>query len=387
MKYSQLRAMLAITRASLRSIFRSPSAVVFSFVFPFVFIIVFGFIGGGSGMQSYKIVMANGADTANELYASLKNSSNVKILKYTSAELKTAEQKGSIAGVLNIIKTAGTQTPYSVEFKSTTSSNDRWPQFKALLESKINELSNAKYQNRPTYAYFDFNAPRDVAVIRQYKTIDFILPGQLGFSLLSAGVFGVAFTFFSLRNTLVLKRFFATPISKTHIILGEGLSRVIFQMITAIVIIGAGNLFFGFTLVNGWITFLEMLFLSFLGLLIFMGFGFIISGLAKTDSTIPPLANLITLPQFLLGGTFFSIENFPKWLQPISSALPLTHLNNLMRGVAFQGLNFWEINTEIKITGLPMLFTTKYIEFPEILILILWGIVVYAVAVKAFKWE
>ena len=64
MKYSQLRAMLAITKASLRSISRSPSAVVFSFVFPFIFIIVFGFIGGGSGMQSYKFVMAAGADTS-----------------------------------------------------------------------------------------------------------------------------------------------------------------------------------------------------------------------------------------------------------------------------------------------------------------------------------
>ena len=368
MNYSQLRAMLAITRASLRSIFRSPSAVVFSFVFPFVFIIVFGFIGGGSGMQSYKIVMAVGSDTTNELYTSLRNTPNVKILKYNAAELKAAQQKGSIAGVLNIVKTSGTATPFSVTFKSTTSSNDRWPQFKALLESKINELSNAKYQNRPTYATFDFNVPRDVAVIRQYKTIDFILPGQLGFSLLSAGVFGVAFTFFSLRNTLVLKRFFATPISKTHIILGEGLSRVIFQMITAFVIIGAGYLFFGFTLVNGWITFLEMLFLSFLGLLIFMGFGFIISGLAKTDSTIPPLANLITLPQFLLGGTFFSIENFPKWLQPISKALPLTYLNTAMRSVAFEGMNLWDVRLEIGI-------------------LMVWGIIVYAIAVKAFKWE
>jgi len=368
MKYSQLRAMLAITGASLRSIFRSPSAVVFSFVFPFVFIIVFGFIGGSNGLQSYKIVMADGADTTNELYAALKSSPYVKVLKFDAADLKAAQQKGSIAGVLNIIKTTGAATPFKIEFKSTTSSNDRWPQFKALLESKITELSNAKYQNRPSYATFDFNVPRDVAVIRQYKTIDFILPGQLGFSLLSAGVFGVAFTFFSLRNTLVLKRFFATPISRTYIILGEGLSRVIFQMITAIVIIGAGYFFFGYTLINGWVTVLEMLFLSFLGLLIFMGFGFIISGLAKSDSTIPPLANLITLPQFLLSGTFFSIENFPKWLQPISNVLPLTYLNKAMRSVAFEGLNLWDVKLEIGI-------------------LVLWGIIVYAIAVKAFKWE
>ena len=368
MNYSQLKAMFAITKASLRSISRSPSAVIFSFVFPFIFIIVFGFIGNGSGIQSYKIVMAKGADTTNELYTALKTTQGVRILNYTDAQLKTAQKKGTIAGILNITKTPGSGSPYRVDFKSTTSSNDRWPQAKALIDGKINEVSNKQYKDRPTYALFDFNAPRDIAVIRQYKTIDFILPGQLGFSLLSVGVFGVAFTFFNLRSNLVLKRFFATPISRTYIILGEALSRIIFQMITAVVIIGAGYFFFEFTLINGWVTFFEMLFLSFLALVVFMGFGFIISGLAKNDSTIPPLANLITLPQFLLAGTFFSVEAFPKWLQPISKALPLTYLNTAMRSVAFEGLNLWDVRTEIGI-------------------LLLWGIVVYAIAVKAFKWE
>jgi ABC-2 type transport system permease protein len=219
-----------------------------------------------------------------------------------------------------------------------------------------------------SYADFNFDYNRDISEIRQYKTIDFILPGQLGFSLLSSGVFGVAFMFFNLRNTLVLKRFFATPISRTFIILGEGLSRVIFQMITAIVIIGAGYLFFGFTLINGVETFLEMLVLSFVGLLLFMGFGFIVSGLAKSDSTIPPFANLITMPQFLLGGTFFSVDAFPKWLQPISKAMPLTHLNEAMRSVAFEGHHLWDVKNEIGI-------------------LLLWTVVVYIIATKVFRWE
>ena len=42
--YSQLKAMLAITKASLRSTFRSPSAVIFSIAFPLIFILVFGII-------------------------------------------------------------------------------------------------------------------------------------------------------------------------------------------------------------------------------------------------------------------------------------------------------------------------------------------------------
>ena len=61
--------------------------------------------------------------------------------------------------------------------------------------------------------------------------------------------------FFNLRNTLVLKRFFATPISRTYIILGEMLSRVVFQMLTAVVIILVGRFFFGFTLIHGLETF------------------------------------------------------------------------------------------------------------------------------------
>jgi len=150
--------------------------------------------------------------------------------------------------------------------------------------------------------------------------------------------------------------------------LGEAISRVIFQMITAIVIIMAGNWFFGFTLVHGMQTLLEMLLLSLIGLVVFMGFGFIVSGLARSDSAIPPFANLITLPQFLLGGTFFSIEAFPKWLQPISNALPLTHLNTAMRQVAFEGQNLWDVRAEVGI-------------------LLAWGIAVYLVAVKVFKWE
>jgi ABC-2 type transport system permease protein len=123
--------------------------------------------------------------------------------------------------------------------------------------------------------------------------------------------------FFNLRNTLVLKRFFATPISRTYIILGEGLARVIFQMLTAVVIIVVGRFLFGFTLINGLFTLLEMLVLSFIGLLVFMGLGFIVSGFATSDSSIPPFANLLTLPQFLLAGTFFPVENFPAWLQPL----------------------------------------------------------------------
>lgn len=368
-KYSQVRAMLAITKASLIAIFRSPSAVVFSLVFPFVFILVFGFIGENGTAPTFKIVIDKDCDTTNAFYDSIKQSKRIRIVSF--ADEKTLREnivKGRIAGVLKITKTQQENPAYTYTIKSSNASADKWAQLLPLLESISNKVSNSKYTNRPSFAAERFFYPRDIETVREYKTIDFILPGQLGFSLLGSGVFGVAFMFFSLRNTLVLKRFFATPINRTYIVLGEAISRVIFQMITAIVIILVGRFLFGFTLINGFETLLEMLFLSFIGLLVFMGFGFIVSGLARNDGAIPPFANLITMPQFILGGTFFSVEVFPKWLQPISNALPLTHLNTAMRKVAFEGQNLWNVRTELGI-------------------LFLWGLVLYIIAIKVFKWE
>lgn len=367
-KYNQFRAMLAITKASFRAILRSPSTVIFSIFFPLVFILVFGFIGIGGGSASYSLVLQRGSDTTNALYDSLKSLPYVKLLPAAdSTAIESDLIKGRITGLLRIEKgdTAAGEAPYAVQFSSTTASADKFVTFLPLLENTINKIDKSIYSNSPTYAQME--APQ-IRTVRKYRTIDFILPGQLGFSLLSAGIFGVAFLFYNLRQQLVLKRFFATPIRRGYIIVGEGLSRVIFQLITAVIIVAIGHYLFQFTLVNGWVTFLEIIILSFIALLVFMGFGFIISGLAKTESTIPPLANLITLPQFLLAGTFFSIDAFPAWLQPISRAMPLTYYNDAMRKISFEGAHLGQCWLEIGV-------------------LLAWGVVAYGVAIKVFRWE
>ncbi|HRN58083.1 MAG TPA: ABC transporter permease, partial [Agriterribacter sp.] len=65
--YSQFKAMLAIAKAGLIAIFRSPSAVAFSFAFPLIFILVFGFFSGG-GKVSLRAAFAPGTDTTGYLY-------------------------------------------------------------------------------------------------------------------------------------------------------------------------------------------------------------------------------------------------------------------------------------------------------------------------------
>lgn len=362
-QYNQLVAMLAIAKASLKSIFRSPSAVIFSFLFPIIFILVFGFLS--STTPVIKVAFAAESSTNNELYKKLLEKSNLKIK--TQAELLSRQEleKGHITAILHIKEVAPNAFPkYVVEITTSTAAADRIGLLQSIIQQVIAELDIANFPQRPTYAFMK----KETLPGREYRTIDFILPGQLGFSLLSAGVFGVAFIFFNLRQTLVLKRFFATPIKRTYIVFGEGLGRIAFQMITAVVILSIGHFAFKFTLINQWVTFLELMVLSLIGLVVFMGFGFIVSGLATSESTIPPFANLVTLPQFLLAGTFFPVENFPAWLQPLCNILPLTHLNQAMRNVAFEGAHLTDCG-------------------PQLQYLLIWGIVLYAVAIKVFRWE
>ena len=362
-KYNQIRAMLPISKASFKAIFRSPSAVIFSFLFPIIFILVFGFLSSTSPV--IRIAFDKASNNNNELYTELLSNSSIKVITENEKKLQEDVEKGHITAVVCIKEVNPNAYPkYSIELVTSTASADKIGLLQSVIQKTIAALDRKHFPTSPVYAYMQ----KKVLPGREYRTIDFILPGQLGFSLLSSGVFGVAFIFFNLRQTLVLKRFFATPIKKTYIVFGEGLGRIAFQMITAVVILAVGHFAFKFTLIHGWITFAELLILSLIGLVVFMGFGFIVSGLAPSESTIPPFANLVTLPQFLLAGTFFQVDNFPGWLQPFCKILPLTHLNDAMRNVAFEGAHISDC-------------------WPQLRVLFIWGVVVYAIAIKVFKWE
>lgn len=364
-KYSNAHAMRSLIRASLQSILKSPSAIVFSIAFPLIFILVFGFLGDNKGF-SVKVASAPGSDTTSQLYMILHHIPAIKWMpQQDSAGLNKLLSQGDIAATIAVKEQpAGVVPHYKIILETSPSQPAKAQQLGAIINTVVQRQDPEIQKRIDAIASVETH----ISEVRDYKTIDFILPGQLGFSLLAAGVFGTAFVFFNMRQTLVLKRFFATPVRREVIVLSEGIARMLFQISGAIVIIGLGYFAFGYTLAHGWITFINMLILCAIGLLVFMGFGFIISSLAKSESAIPPLSNIITLPQFLLAGTFFPIDDFPKWLQPLCRILPLSYLNDALRKIAFDGANIWDVRIEL-------------------LILLVWGVVVYVVASRLFKWE
>lgn len=367
--YSQLRALWGITRSSLIATRRNISSLVFGLIFPLVFIIIFGYLG--QGRQKINIALSDNIDKNNPIYQALSSTDSFKIKSdLSSRDIENQLKKGQLDGLINIQPTVCPALQkilcpkWSVKLTTTAAA----PQQAAILETFINGIADKVNLSAAHADNLVIAVSQDQIAGRQYRTIDFILPGMLGFSLLNAGIFATAFVFLTLRQTLVIKRFFTTPVSRFSIVVGESVSRLLVSILQALVIIAAGYFFFHFTLLHGWTTVLEMLILATLGLIIFLGFGLIISSVSKDERTVAPLSQLITLPQFLLAGTFFPIDQLPKWLQSFANILPLTFLNDAMRKVAFEGATIISV-------------------WPDLLKLAVWGVIIYFVVVRVFRWE
>ncbi|MDI3321857.1 ABC transporter permease [Pinibacter soli] len=364
--YSQLRAAFALAKASLLAMLRSPTSIVFSLLFPIIFIIVFGSMVDTT-IVPLKISVGPNSDTSNVIFESVKKIKNLTIVPNMSQdEAQEALQKGRLTAILRIKKNPifSQLPPYTILITSSPSSADAGVLLQTLLNNVVGSIDKAAFPSNSSVAILHTKELPG----RVYRKIDFILPGQLGLSLLMAGVFGSAFLLFNLRQGLVLKRLSATPIKRSYIILGEMLSRLSFHVLSFIIMVGLGYFAFNYTLVNGLLTFFEMLLFSLFGLVIFMGIGFIISGVIQNESSVAPTANTFILPQILLCGLFFPIENYPHGLQAFCNILPLTLFVDGLRKIGFEGAHIWQ---------LPW----------QVIGLIIWATALSVVAVKLFKWE
>lgn len=364
-KYSQVQATLALTKASLKSMLKNPSSLFFGILFPLVFIVVFAVIGGGG--VSASLYLMDDIHIDNPVYEIIQESETINIKEYDSLEEAEYDlELGRVGGILNITEETSEFGVPSYEIDLTTS--EAAPQEGGLLFSLLKGVSDSiNLEIQAIENPFIILETEEVSG-RKYTQIDFILPGQLGFGLLSSGVFGTAFLLLDLKKTLVLKRFYATPINRINILVAEGLSKLVYSMLQAVVIVSVGYFAFDFTLINGIWTFLAMLLLSALGLIVFLGLGLFVSAVSTSMESVSPIANLMTLPQFLLAGTFFPTDMFPEWLQPFSNALPLKHLNDAMRLVAFEGASLVDV-------------------LPQIGSLMLWAVIVYMLTARFFTWE
>ncbi len=358
--FSQTKAFWAIAKASFIGIFKHPASVFFSLLFPIIFILIFGAFGSG-GSNTTAVAITGNSDTTTALYQSIAASNFFRVKHYSdSLELRADIKSGALPAVIEILPEKNNRQV--IKIHTSTAGVRYLGQINQTLENiclknQLTQQQQAGFQLIPL-----------ISEGKLKRQIDFILPGQIGFSILFATLFGIAITFFSLREQLVLKRFFASPVNKVAILAGIGVSRLFFQLLNVLVIIGFGYFFLHFTLEQGLLTVIEIVIMSVFLLVLLMGVGLIIGSVSKTDAAIPLLINLFAFPQMLLSGTFFPVEVFPKWLQHICFYLPLTQYNNAIRKISFDGLPFYHCWLEISI-------------------LIGWIVIIYLVLNRLMRWE
>jgi ABC-2 type transport system permease protein len=182
------RAVLALAKASLKVMLQSPVSVVFSLLFPIIFIVVFGSMVDTSIVQ-LKIALAPDCDTANVIYRAMAKMDNITIdTNLLPGDAANDLQKGRLAAIMDIKKDgSGSPVPhYTVSLTSGTSSKMQAGLLQTLLNNIIALTNQRFFPGNPSFATLQTKELPG----RTYRQIDFILPGQLGFSLLMAGVFG-----------------------------------------------------------------------------------------------------------------------------------------------------------------------------------------------------
>jgi ABC-2 type transport system permease protein len=197
------------------------------------------------------------------------------------------------------------------------------------------------------------------------RYIDFVVPGLIGFSLMSTCLFSIGVVVVSYREKGKLRRLSVTPLPKYIFISGQIANRYIIVLLQALLLIGVALLLFKVEMVGNPFTLFIVLSL---GMLCFISIGYAIASMAKTTESASGMANVLFFPMIFLSGVYFSVENMPLFLQPVIAFLPLTHLVYALRSVFNEGAALIDV-------------------LPQLAILLVWFSACFIFSIYKFKWE
>jgi ABC-type multidrug transport system permease subunit len=100
----------------------------------------------------------------------------------------------------------------------------------------------------------------------------------------------------------------------------------------------------------------------------FCGLGLLVASRVRTVEGASGWANVVMMPMWLLSGVFFSAERFPGRVQPLIHALPLTALNDALRGIINDGLPLAGVAAQLAVVAA-------------------WGVACFLVALRLFRWR
>lgn len=161
--------------------------------------------------------------------------------------------------------------------------------------------------------------------------INWIAPGLVSIAVMYGAFFECTYaSFVRMYFQKTFDAIIATPVSVDEVIAGEllwGATRAVINSTIVLAVVAA------FGLVSSPLVFLVPL-VAFSGGLLFAAFGMCFTALARNIDFFNYPVYLLITPMFLIGGTFVPLSIMPESVQTVAiSALPLTHVVNLLRGL------------------------------------------------------
>lgn len=354
----------------IKRFFRDPVALFFTFLFPLLFLFVFGSIFRGSDGLSFDVGLINHSETefAQEFVKAVSDDDSIiKVNDEVSTfdEGKELMGRGQIDSVIELPEDFGAPNESGIPSGDVVVYYEEAnPQTGQTLSAVMQGILDGI--NEGLTGHTDpFRVEEKSTTTANLTQFDYTFSGLIGFSLLSLGIFGLANGLPSDKKAGMLRRIRATPLSATQLVLGTMLNYLLVGILSIALMMLVGIFLFGFDMRGDYLSFIVFLFFS---MVVMLGFGLAIGGWAKNENQAAPLTQLIAFPLMFLSGTFFPRFLMPDWLQNITGYLPLTPIIDGIRYITTEGQTLMDLG-------------------PELLIITVWGVAIYLLAIKVFRWE
>lgn len=369
-KLNKFQTVLTFAAIDIKRSFRDKTAVFFVFLFPLIFLFVFGGIFGGNNDTSFKIALIN--ESNSEFAKQFVSEANTDKLFEIDKTLVSRDQidekmnRSEIDAAIILPRefgnvTGGQQIPSGEATVLYTQNNETAGQTLSSILSGIFKGINSQFvqQSEP------FTVKSQSTATDSQRRFDYTFAGLLGFSIMGLGIFGPTQVFPQLKKQGVLRRFRTTPLQVWQFFVSNVLSAAFMGILSIVLLFVAAILVFDLNMHGDYIS---LGLLTITGVAVLYGIGLAIGGWADNEQQAAPLANLVTFPMMFLSGTFFPRFLMPEWLQGVSQFLPLTPIVDGARLIITEGKTIFDLG-------------------PQMLILTVWGVLIYVIAFKVFRWE
>jgi ABC-2 type transport system permease protein len=167
------------------------------------------------------------------------------------------------------------------------------------------------------------------------RSAAYIVPGIIGVLLSMTMLIITSLAIVRERERGTLEQLVVTPVGKTSIMLGKVLPFVVVGYVQMSVVLVLGKLLFDVPM-RGSLVLLYVLSAAFI--VAMLGFGLLISTVARNQLQGMQIGFFVMLPSLLLSGFMFPREAMPVAAQLLGLLLPLTFYLEILRGVLLKGL-------------------------------------------------